>query len=89
VLVNFFWQYFSIIVSSSSPVFLLNLENLIVPSITDNESLCVVLDIDEITDFVFVMNSSKSAGPSGMSPLFFKTYWNVIKKILSCCPGFL
>ena len=33
----------------------------------------------EIKKAIFSMDPNKSLGPDGMSPLFFKNFWNIIK----------
>ena len=58
----------------------LDLENLINSSISmvKNAHLCQLPSPDEIRDTVFSMQSLKSPGPDGLSPLFYKKYWHIV-----------
>ena len=44
-----------------------------------NEQLIKHVDETEIKQAIFSMFPNKSPGVDGMSPLFFQTYWNIIK----------
>ena len=43
-----------------------------------NESLTRPYTADEVRLVLFLMHPSKSPGPDGMSPFFFKKYWHIV-----------
>lgn len=45
-----------------------------------NNNLTKVVEEKEIHDALFSMNSEKSPGQDGMTPLFFQKFWSIIKK---------
>lgn len=66
-----FVSYFAHLFDSSRPVFPPNLDNLFEASTTrENSFLTVIPSYEEIRSTVFMMNSYKSPGPDGFSPLF-------------------
>lgn len=75
-----FVTYFSNLFTSTAPMFPCNLNGLISGSVStlDNSLLYCIPDHEEIRRTIFSMNSFKSPGLYGFSPLFFKTYWNII-----------
>lgn len=77
-----FQSFFIELFSLTSPSFPHELQQLIPTSITeeDNILLCIIPTDDEIKQTVFSMGSNKSPSPNGMSILFYKTYWYIIKK---------
>lgn len=45
----------------------------------DNESLTILVTIDETKDSLFSINWNKAPWPSGYNPLFHQTFWDTIK----------
>lgn len=88
---NCFLDYFRDLFSSSNPTFPVDLEGLIPNCISadDNISLCAIPDDIEIRDVLFQMGSYKAPGPDGMSVLFYKHYWHIVKwDVISTVRGF-
>jgi hypothetical protein len=79
---NTFASNFSTLFQSSSPPFPEELSNLLEPVINDEDNafLCSISLEEEIKEALFSMNSNKSPGPNGLPPLFFKHYWNIVKR---------
>jgi hypothetical protein len=73
-------SHFSSIFTSSNPV-LSGLDDLFNPVITssENDLLCLIPDEYEIWMAVSDLGSDKSPGPDGMTGLFYKTYWKIVK----------
>jgi hypothetical protein len=77
VLVNHFTALFT----SSQPVLDDNLEALVEVVITDddNANLCVIPDEKEIFGAIMDLGLNKAPGPDGMTGLFYKAYWLIVK----------
>lgn len=76
---DIFIDYYKSLFSSSIPNFPEGLNNLITCPFLKSKTLCFVLFLgEEIWDVVFGMKNGKSPGPDGMTPSFFKSYWNII-----------
>ena len=75
-----FEDFFTNLFTSSNPSIPCNLENLITPSLFDEdiEMLSKIPSPEEIKEVVFSIGSNKAPGPDGMSVHFFKCYWNII-----------
>ena len=75
-----FEDFFTNLFTSSNPSIPSNLENLITPSLFDEdiEMLSKIPSPEEIKEVVFSIGSNKAPGPDGMSVHFFKCYWNII-----------
>ena len=73
-------SHFSSIFSFSNPV-LTGLDDLFTPVITssENDLLCLIPDEYEIWMAVSDLGSDKSLGSDGMTGLFYKTYWKIVK----------
>lgn len=46
----------------------------------DNQRIIQIFEEREIENIVKEMKSLKAPGPYGMSGIFYKTYWNIIKE---------
>jgi len=75
-----FEEFFTNLFTSSNPSIPSNLENLITPSLSDEdiEMLSKIPLPKEIKEVVFSIGSNKALEPDGMSAHFFKCYWNII-----------
>ena len=75
-----FEEFFTTLFTSSNPSIPNNLDDLILPSLSqeDKEMLSRLPSVDEIKNVVFSLGSNKAPGPDGMSAHFFKFYWNII-----------
>ncbi|KAG8363667.1 hypothetical protein BUALT_Bualt19G0046300 [Buddleja alternifolia] len=75
-----FHSYFKDLFTSSNPSYPLDLENIIpcIVSDEDNRGLLSIPTPCEIKKTVFSMAANKTPGPDGMSPLFYKTYWDIV-----------
>ena len=75
-----FESFFRNLFETSNPSILNNLDNLICPSLfeEDIQMLTKIPTPEEVKDVVFSMNSNKALGLNGMSAHFYKFYWNII-----------
>ena len=75
-----FESFFRNLFETSNPSILNNLDNLICPSLfeEDIQMLTKIPTPEEVKDVVFSMNSNKAPGLNGMSAHFYKFYWNII-----------
>lgn len=75
-----FVDYFYNLFSTTEQYFPSNLQNLISPSISaeQNATLTTIPDCLEIFQAISSMHGSKSPGPDGMSPIFYKKFWNIV-----------
>ena len=75
-----FEEFFTTLFTSSNPSIPNNLDNLILPSLSqeDKEMLSGLPSVDEIKNVVFSLGSNKAPGPDGILAHFFKFYWNII-----------
>lgn len=48
-------------------------------SSSENDLLCLILSEYEIWMAISDLGSEKSPGPDGMTRLFYKTYWKIVK----------
>lgn len=73
-------NYYSNLFRSGCHTFPLDLQDLILSSITGdiNAGLMVKPDAREIRLAVLSMDGNKSPGPDGTSPTFYKHYWHII-----------
>jgi hypothetical protein len=80
-LVIVFSQLSPLFSNPNPPPFPEELSNLFKPVISqeDNSYLCNILLKEEIKETLFSMNSNKCPGPNGLSSLFFKHYWSIVK----------
>ncbi|KAK9278078.1 hypothetical protein L1049_027636 [Liquidambar formosana] len=76
-----FNRYLQDVFTSSNLVFPKGLEGHIPNFISDedNANLCLILDDKEIKEVLFRMGSFKALAPNGMSVIFYKHYWHIIK----------
>lgn len=76
-----FVNRFNELFRSSDPVFPENLDDLIPQciSLEDNVLLCAIPDEEEIQKIVFLFGSTKTPGPDGMSAIFYKSFWHIVK----------
>ena len=65
-------------------VFPSDLNQLILPAITDEENLelCSIPSHQDIKNVIFAMGSQKAPGPDGLPTLFYKKYWNVVGNLI-------
>ena len=50
-----------------------------------NEELFVDFKVEEVWYALEQMHPTKAPGPDGMSPIFFKHYWNIVRpKVVNC-----
>jgi exonuclease III len=77
-----FSSFFSELFKSSNPSIPMEVENLFsnVISSEENEEICNIPTEVEIKNAVFSMGSLKAPGPDGLPPLFYKRYWEIVKK---------
>ncbi|KAG8374776.1 hypothetical protein BUALT_Bualt10G0030900 [Buddleja alternifolia] len=77
---NAFVNYFVDLFTSTNPQIPHNLNGLFQSVISNAENLALISipSPDEIKNVMFSMNSLKSPGPDGFSPLFFKKYWDIV-----------
>ncbi|XP_042950095.1 uncharacterized protein LOC122282210 [Carya illinoinensis] len=77
-----FINYFESIYASTNPSFPENLENLFVSQISgeENDILIAIPSDDEILGALKQIPNNKAPGPDGMTGLFFKHYWHIIKQ---------
>ena len=77
-----FLTFFSELFQTSNPSIPLEVENLFhsVISPEENEELCSIPTTLEIKEVVFSMGSLKAPGLDGLPLLFFKRYWEIVKK---------
>jgi hypothetical protein len=88
---EYFAKYFLEIFQSSNPLIRDNLEDLILPSISEveNEDLTRILEINEIKEVVWEMYPRKSPEPDGFLGLFYKKYWaSVGPQVVSAVQSF-
>uniref|UniRef100_A0A2N9G9R7 Reverse transcriptase domain-containing protein n=1 Tax=Fagus sylvatica TaxID=28930 RepID=A0A2N9G9R7_FAGSY len=77
-----FSSFFSELFKSSNPSIPMEVKNLFsnVISFEENEEICNIPTEVEIKNVVFSMGSLKAPGPDGLPPLFYKHYWEILKK---------
>jgi hypothetical protein len=77
-----FLTFFLELFQTSNPSMPLEVENLFhfVISLEENEELCSIPTTLEIKEAIFSMGSLKAPGLDGLPPLFFKHYWEIVKK---------
>jgi hypothetical protein len=77
----FLVNHFSSLFTSTQPAFDDNFSDLVDSVITDDEnvSLCIILDEVEIFSAIKDLGLNKAHGPNGMTRLFYKTYWPIVK----------
>ncbi len=77
-----FSSFFLELFKSSNPSIPMEVENLFsnVISFEENEEICNIPTEVEIKNVVFSMGSLKAPGPDGLPPLFYKHYWEILKK---------
>jgi hypothetical protein len=74
-------DHFSKLFSSTGPLLDDSLSDLFKPVITDEENsdLCNIPDEREIYDAIVNLGLNKAPGPDGMTGLFYKSYWPIVK----------
>jgi hypothetical protein len=74
-------DHFSTLFSSSNPIIDDSLSDLVSPVITtdDNLALCSIPEEVEIFLAISELSLNKSSGPDGMTGLFYKTCWQIVK----------
>lgn len=79
-----FKKAFGVLFSTVHPVFPEHLEGLFPHFVSslDCAGLAEVPSPEEIRGVVFSMSNGKSSGPDGLSPFFYKFYWEIIKERL-------
>ena len=88
---EYFAKYFLKVFQSSNPLISDNLEDLILPSISEveNEDLTRIPEINEIKEVVWEMHPLKALGPDGFSSLFYKKYWTTVSpQVVSAIQSF-
>ena len=77
---GYFTSNFCEVYQSSHPQISSELEDLVVPSITEGENLELsrVLEPEEIRGIVWEMNPWKAPSPDGLPGLFLKRYWPTV-----------
>jgi hypothetical protein len=78
---NYLVQHFSSIFSTSNPLLDSSLSDLVGRVVTDdeNDSLCIIPDEAEIFVAISDLGLNKAPGPDGMTGLFYKSYWPIVK----------
>ena len=78
---NYLVQHFSSIFSTSNPLLDSSFSDLVGRVVTDdeNESLCTIPDEAEIFVAISNLDLNKASGPDGMTGLFNKSYWPIVK----------
>uniref|UniRef100_A0A2N9FQS3 Reverse transcriptase domain-containing protein n=1 Tax=Fagus sylvatica TaxID=28930 RepID=A0A2N9FQS3_FAGSY len=73
-------EKFKVLFTEESVNFPQDLEDLIMPSVTDqdNACLCRIPSLEEIKATIFEINSHKAPGLDGLSALFYKRYWSIV-----------
>lgn len=74
-------NHFSNLFSSSGPNLDDSLKDLFKETISEDENstLCLIPDEAEIFHAISSLGLNKAPGPNGMTGLFYKTYWNIVK----------
>lgn len=77
-----FTDYFLHFFSSTDLECPRQLDSLFPPSLSSQDclGLAEIPTSEEIKQVIFSMSNGKSSGPDGLSPLFFKFYWDLIHK---------
>jgi hypothetical protein len=78
---SFLVQHFSSIFSTTNPVLDSDLHELVGKVVTDEENviLCGIPDEAEIFLAISDLGLNKAPGPDGMTGLFYKSYWPIVK----------
>jgi hypothetical protein len=74
-------NHFSNLFTTTHPVFDDSFNDLVDNVISDDENahLCVIPDECEIFLAISELGLNKAPGPDGMTGLFYKTYWQIVK----------
>jgi hypothetical protein len=74
-------DHFSTLFSSSNPILDDSLSDLVSLDITvdDNVALCFIPEEVKIFLAITELGLNKSPGPDGITGLFYKTYWQIVK----------
>lgn len=86
-----FVTFYTNLFSSASPIFDYEVQELITPLVNNahNEALNAILEPTEIHKALLSVANNKSSSPNGMSPIFYKFYWNIVgRDIISAVQGF-
>ncbi|XP_059440565.1 uncharacterized protein LOC132173020 [Corylus avellana] len=78
---NYLVQHFSSLFTSNHPVFDDRFTSLVDKVVTEEEnvSLCLIPDENEIFLAISDLGLNKAPGPDGMTGLFYKSYWPIVK----------
>jgi hypothetical protein len=78
---SFLVDHFSTLFSSSNPILDDSLSDLVSLDITvdDNVALCFIPEEVKIFLAITELGLNKSPGPDGITGLFYKTYWQIVK----------
>jgi hypothetical protein len=79
---NHLVQHFSSLFASTQPVFDQCFTSLVdkVVTVEENVSLCLIPDENEIFLAISELGLNKAPGPDGMTGLFYKSYWPIVKE---------
>lgn len=59
-------------------------------STADNEQLLAEVTYEEVKQAVFSMHPDKAAGPDGLNPAFFQSFWNIVERdVVNFCRNFV
>lgn len=78
---SFLVNHFSNLFSTTHPIFDSSFNDLVDNFISDEENvrLCVIPDECEIFSAISELGLNKAPGPNGMTGLFYKSYWPILK----------